>query len=204
MKILYFDLFSGISAEALFSALCDIYDAKNLEYQKEKVPVLDILCSECTLCPGNVFEKDETDFAIGASKFLQNNKNFDVFCAVKRIISQIKPDFIMSSPIYDGSGFKDGKPIPSVEVMKLFKDLKIPWRTIDKNEHLAECSGICLVKSLANDFGTMPGFEIDKIGYGTDGKRVVRIVEGFDKRYAMSDIFEMSEDFFAAKDTAYC
>ena len=110
----------------------------------------------------------------------------------------------MSSPIYDGSGFKDGEPVPSVEIAELFRNLKIPFRTLDKNAHLATKDGVCLVYRLANEFGLMSDTEIDKIGYGTDGKRVVRVITGFDKQKGLSDIFEISEDFFASEKTVYC
>lgn len=206
MKILYFDLFSGVSAEALFSALCDIYDAKNIEYEKEKTDVLGIPCSKCTLKDSNIFSESDKNFAKSLSeKFFdgKSDKN-DIFCAVKNIIEQINPDYIMSSPIYDGSGFKDGEPVPSVEIAELFKNLKIPFRTLDKNAHLATKDGVCLVYRLANEFGLMSDTEIDKIGYGTDGKRVVRVITGFDKQKGLSDIFEISEDFFASEKTVYC
>ena len=206
MKILYFDLFSGISAEALFSALCDIYDAKNIEYSKEKTDVLNIPCLKCTLKDGNIFSPSQTDFAnLLSNRFFDGKyEKTDIFCAIKSIIEQINPDYIMSSPVYDGSGFSDGKPIPSVEVMQLFKDLKIPFRTLDKNKCLAKKDGICLVYRLANEFGLMSDIEIDKIGYGTDGERVVRVVTGFDRQKGLNDIFEISEDFFASEKTVYC
>ena len=110
----------------------------------------------------------------------------------------------MSSPVYDGSGFADGKPIPSVEVMNLFKNLKIPFRMLDKNEHLAQKEGVSLIYRLANEFGVLPECDIDKIGYGTDGKRVVRVITGFDKQKSLNDIFEISEDFFASEKTMCC
>ena len=50
----------------------------------------------------------------------------------------------------------------------------------------------------------MSDTEIDKIGYGTDGKRVVRVITGFDKQKGLSDIFEISEDFFTSEKTVYC
>ena len=46
--------------------------------------------------------------------------------------------------------------------------------------------------------------DIDKIGYGTDGKRVVRVITGFDKQKSLNDIFEISEDFFASEKTMCC
>lgn len=206
MKILYFDLFSGISAEAMFSALCDIFDAKNLEYFQEKTSVLNIPCSKCTLKKENIFSENEIKFARDiCEKFLDGDKTHEeLFCAVKRVISQINPDYVMSSPVYDGSGFADGKPIPSVEVMNLFKNLKIPFRMLDKNEHLAQKEGVSLIYRLANEFGVLPECDIDKIGYGTDGKRVVRVITGFDKQKSLNDIFEISEDFFALEKTMCC
>ncbi|UKI35022.1 MAG: DUF111 family protein [Clostridiales bacterium] len=192
----------------MFSALCDIYDAKILNTKKRKTDVLGIPCSKCTLKDGNIFSESDKNFAKSLSeKFFdgKSDKN-DIFCAVKNIIEQINPDYIMSSPIYDGSGFKDGEPVPSVEIAELFQKFKIiPFRTLDKNAHLATKTAFALCTSLANEFGLMSDTEIDKIGYGTDGKRVVRVITGFDKQKGLSDIFEISEDSFSRpKKTVYC
>lgn len=196
----------GVSAQSIFSALCDILPDLNLKCKTEKIDVSGILCTKATLLEDNIFSKSDYAFAQNICENILKDENFDqsIFCAINKLLTIISPDYIISSPIFDGSGFADGICIPSPKVLQMLKDLKIPYETLKIQKHLAKCDGIALVKYLANDFGTLAKMEIDKIGYGTDNERIVRVVTGFDETQSILDLFEMSDELFYNSEISYC
>lgn len=85
----------------------------------------------------------------------------------------------------------------------MFKDLNIPYECLKIQKQLAKEDGIALIKSVANDFGTLPKLDIDKIGYGTDSDAITRVVTGYEKQDSLCDIFEMSSELSDIKEFSY-
>ena len=207
MKILYFDLFLGVSANSILSALCDILPNHTLNARCEKQDVSGIVCTNTHLFEENFFSDDDFLFAKNICENILNDTSFNqnVFCAINHLLKIISPDFIISSPIYDGSGFDDKKNIciPTPKVIKMFKDLKIPYECLKIQKQLAKEDGIAVIKAVSNDFGTLPKLDIDKIGYGTDSDAITRVVTGYEKQDSLCDIFEMSSELSDIKEFSY-
>jgi len=89
-------------------------------------------------------------------------------------------DKIFSSPLHLGSGLITTEhgtiPIPSPATMELLSD--IPVYSTGLSSELVTPTGAALISSLAEDFGPMPAFRIQKIGYGA-GTRDLKQVPNF-------------------------
>ena len=207
MKILYFDLFLGVSAQSIFSALYDIINTPSLNVKADKYDVSGILCTNAQPLEDNLFSQDDFLFAKNVCKNILRDEKEDTkfFCAINHLLKILSPDFIISSPIYDGSVFdvKTNMCIPSPNVLKMFKDLKIPYESLKIQKQLAKEDGIAVIKSVSNDFGTLPKLDIDKIGYGTDGDTITRVVTGYEKQDSLCDIFEISEEIANIREISY-
>jgi len=132
--------------------------------------------------------------------------------ALHLALKTIDADYVISSSLKEGSGFyeKDGGYfiIPSHAALEIFKMHKIPVQTVQLETELTNVLAACVLSQTANEFGTMPKINIEKIGYGAGEKdlkmpNLLRIVEGtvdggeLEKMFASEDLFaEISEELF--------
>lgn len=186
----------GVSAQSIFSALCAVAPSHTLNITIEKTDVSGILCTNAHLMDKNSFSQTDYAFAKAVCDTFLNGGTYNqsLFCAINNLLSAIKPDFIMSSSIYNGEGIENGKCIPSPKVIDLITRFKIPYETLKIQKNLATEDGIAVIKKITNDFGLIPKILIDKIGYGTDGERIVKAVTGFDEQKSICDLFEASQE----------
>lgn len=83
-------------------------------------------------------------------------------------IDYLKPDMILSSPIHVGTGFVKCAhgiiPVPAPATLEILKGIPIYSKGI--RSELVTPTGAAIIKSLAEDFISLPEITIDKIGYG--------------------------------------
>ena len=143
---------------------------------------------------------------------LIKEKDICILYALHLAIKDIDADYVISSSLKEGSGFyeKDGGYfiIPSYAVLEIFKLQKIPVRTVQLEEELTNALSAAVLSQTANEFGTMPKINIEKIGYGAGDMdlkmpNLLRIVLGnvgigeIEKMFASEDLFaEISEELF--------
>ena len=143
---------------------------------------------------------------------LIKEKDICILYALHLAIKDIDADYVISSSLKEGSGFyeKDGGYfiIPSYAVLEIFKTQKIPVRTVQLEEELTNALSAAVLSQTANEFGTMPKINIEKIGYGAGDMdlkmpNLLRIVLGnvgigeIEKMFASEDLFaEISEELF--------
>ena len=143
---------------------------------------------------------------------LIKEKDICILYALHLAIKDIDADYVISSALKEGSGFyeKDGGYfiIPSYAVLEIFKTQKIPVRTVQLEEELTNTLSAAVLSQTANEFGTMPKINIEKIGYGAGDMdlkmpNLLRIVLGnvgigeLEKMFASEDLFaEISEELF--------
>lgn len=127
-------------------------------------------------------------------------------------LKSIDADYVISSVIREGSGFyeKDGGYfiIPSPAALEIFKTEKIPVRTAELEVELTGALGASVLSATANEYGTMPEMNIERIGYGAGSidlqmPNLIRVVLGstageeFGKMFESADLFaEISEEIF--------
>lgn|GEM_PF-2455943 len=89
-------------------------------------------------------------------------------------IKLLKIERVYSSLLYDGKGFADINgslfPVPMPVVLEMLKDAKIPVINHENENALITPAGLGLIKNLAVNFGNMPAFIIDCVGYGISSK----------------------------------
>ncbi len=89
-------------------------------------------------------------------------------------LDMLEIDRVYSSPLHDGTGFiecQHGRlPVPVPAVLEMLAGGNIPYITEDINTELITPTGIGIIKCLADGFGSMPQFTVNKVGYGS-GKR---------------------------------
>lgn len=90
-------------------------------------------------------------------------------------IDIIAPDIIISSNICDGHGFIKCRcgmiPVPVPAVRAMLKDSQIPFTILEEvTTEMVTPTGMGIVKTIANEFNSMPTMEVISTGYGF-GKR---------------------------------
>ena len=127
-------------------------------------------------------------------------------------LKNIDADYVISSPIREGSGFyeKDGGYfiVPSNTALEIFKNEKIPVKTVELEKELTGALGASVLSQTANEYGTMPQMNIEKIGYGAGCedlsmpsllRAVIGTTDGGElgKMFESTDLFaEISEEIF--------
>ncbi len=83
-------------------------------------------------------------------------------------IDKLKVDEIISSPVHVGTGFVKSQhgviPVPAPATLEILKGVPVYSKGI--RSELVTPTGAAIVKTLADDFGTLPEMTIEKIGYG--------------------------------------
>ncbi len=104
-------------------------------------------------------------------------------------ISMLKVSKIYSSPLHLGTGFIECAhgviPVPAPATVEILKD--VPVYSTGIRGELVTPTGAAIIKSLADDFSSLPQIEIEKTGYGTGKKtfnipNVLRIFLGKEKQ----------------------
>ena len=90
------------------------------------------------------------------------------------LIKKINPDKIYASVINDGHGFikcQHGTiPVPVPATTEIFSAAKVKFKQIDVPTELVTPTGAAIIAELAESFGMLPSFEIEKIGWGSGSK----------------------------------
>ncbi|MGP4039354.1 nickel pincer cofactor biosynthesis protein LarC [Gracilibacillus sp. D59] len=102
------------------------------------------------------------------------------------LIDELQVDRIVSSSIPVGSGHihidHGVYPVPAPATLEVLKG--VPLKESKINGELTTPTGASIIKTLANDFSTMPNMKVDKIGYGAgtktfeDHPNVLRVIIG--------------------------
>lgn len=79
-------------------------------------------------------------------------------------------DYVYSSPLPAGRGVVESAhgrlPLPAPATMQLLARRKVPVEGRDSGYELVTPTGAALVTTLASDFGPIPEFVVDQVGYG--------------------------------------
>lgn len=101
------------------------------------------------------------------------------------LIEMLNPDHIYSSKIPLGTGFVNSDhgniPVPAPATIEILKDVPVYSNGI-KSE-LVTPTGAAIIKTLAEDYLSLPELNIEKIGYGTGKKdleitNILRVFQG--------------------------
>jgi len=89
-------------------------------------------------------------------------------------VESLKIDKIVVSKLHVGTGFVRCQhglmPVPAPATLEIIKNGKIPVYCKDIVGELVTPTGAAIVAALADEFGTQPDMEIEKIGYGSGYK----------------------------------
>lgn len=89
-------------------------------------------------------------------------------------IDMLRPDRILSSPLYEGTGFVKCEhgimPVPAPATAEIMKNAAIPFIITDEQGEMVTPTGAAIIAALAQGFGAPEGRILTAIGYGC-GKR---------------------------------
>lgn len=89
-------------------------------------------------------------------------------------VESLKIDKVVVSKLHVGTGFVNCQhglmPVPAPATLEIIKNGKIPVYSKDIEGELVTPTGAAIVTALADEFGTQPDMEIEKIGYGSGYK----------------------------------
>ena len=130
---------------------------------------------------------------------------YALHCALR----QINADYVICSSLKEGSGFVEENGscavIPSPAVLEILSTCKIPFSSIDLQKELIPANDAAALAKIANEYGTMPEMDIEKIGYGAgredlSAPNLIRAVIGSSRDTGFNRMFESSDLFLEFAD----
>lgn len=107
------------------------------------------------------------------------------------LVHQLKPDRILCSRINVGSGYVQCAhglfPVPAPAVAEILRGK--PWFMGPGRGELCTPTGAAIAATLSEEFGRMPVFEVDAIGYGAGQREMetlnaLRVIVGHESKKA--------------------
>ncbi len=194
MKILYFDCFSGVSADKILGALIDCFTSFDLgeimvRASSGKVKLIE---KETVIggIPGTYATVECEDIIledVGESTFISDEKISNVIditlemarlmpeitlknlyrvFGVVYILANVHKDKVIASCVYDGmgDGSKDAEYLK--EITEIFRNFGIEYRITDSRYVLSDKTGVSLLGMICDGCGALGEAEVIKIGYG--------------------------------------